>query len=341
MPQVSPVTPMLAVPGKAPVRADGAGDSGEYAFEVKWDGMRLLAALDGDGGVRLSGRSGADAGERYPELVAALPRVCRRPALLDGEVVAFAEDGRPSFERLQDRMGVRDRARARRAADRAPVTLLLFDLLALDGENLMPRPLRERRAALESLAGDWAAQSGGRLLLPPVWQGDWAGAGRTALRWTAERGLEGVIAKRLDSPYRPGERSREWIKVKHRRSAELRIGGWLTHRGAGESGAPRSVLVGEPVPGGAGLRYAGAVGSGLAAAERRALGEALRRVRSAAPPFADPPAPEELGPDSEPQWARPVLLCEVEYAERTAAGRLRHPVWKGLRGVHQDEPPPY
>jgi bifunctional non-homologous end joining protein LigD len=331
MPQLPAVTPMLATPGRLPA------DPGAYAFEVKWDGMRLLAGLPGDGAVRLTSRGGAEAGDRYPEPATALLRLCRHPALLDGEVVALGEDGLPSFARLQDRMAVRGRARARAAAERTPVTLVLFDLLHLDGEDLMPRPFRERRAALERLAGHWAEESGGTVVVPPVWEGD----GETALRWTAEQGLEGVLAKRLDGPYRPGERSGDWIKIKHRRSAELRIGGWLTRRGDGESAEPRSVLVGEPLPGGAGLRYAGAVGSGFTAAGRAALGEALRRARSAVPPFADPPAAGDLAPGSEAHWALPVLKCEVEYAERTAAGRLRQPVWKGLRGVHQDEPPPY
>ena len=171
-----------------------------------------------------------DVSARYPELRALGPQLGSREAVLDGEIVAFDEQGRPSFERLQRRMHVSPSSAIRRLADEAPVSYLIFDLLYLDGHTTMALPYRERRALLEGLE-----------LKGPTWQTPayHAGEGRELLAAAAEQRLEGIVAKRLDSPYRPGRRTDEWLKIKNVNRQELVIGGWLPGKGrrAGRLGA--------------------------------------------------------------------------------------------------------
>jgi bifunctional non-homologous end joining protein LigD len=302
---------MLASTGTALPR-----DQAAWAFEVKWDGMRVLAYLPGDGRLRLVSRRGTDVTARYPEL-ADLPRLLPGTgAVLDGEIVAFDERGRPSFARLQERMPLESPAAIRAGARTTPVALMLFDVLWVGGEPLTGLPYTARRLRLAAL--ELEAE---RVSVPPAWEGE----GETAARWTAEMGLEGVMAKRLASPYRPGARSRDWVKIKHGLTADVRVGGWVP---AGPRGAGlKSVLVGVDEPGG--LRYCGAVGSGFTVEGRRVLAETLRGLAAPGPPFTNArQARDRPGPL---RWARPVLAAEVAFTGWTAQGLLRQPVWRGLR----------
>jgi bifunctional non-homologous end joining protein LigD len=234
--------------------------------------------------------------------------------VVDGEVVALDAQGRPDFGALQNRMHRTGPEVARMAAGR-PVTYLVFDLLAADGEDLLDRPYRERRERLDALAA-----AGHRWAATP-W---FAGGGREVAAAGLENGLEGVVAKRLDSPYRPGVRGPEWVKVKNFRTQSVVVGGWRPGKGR-RAGGVGSLLVGVHDDAGR-LVYAGHVGTGFTDAALRELGALLTPRRTA--PF-DGDLPREVTRDA--RWAEPVLVGEVAYALWTADGRLRHPSWRGLR----------
>jgi bifunctional non-homologous end joining protein LigD len=314
---VSPVLlpvlePMLASPDPMPPRLE------EWAAEVKWDGMRVLVRLDGAGGVELVSRAGNSATARFPEFGILPDLLPGRDAILDGEIVALDDHGRPSFSRLQERMPLRRPADIRDAMQSVPAQLLLFDVLWLDGALTTALPYAGRGTLLDSL--DIQSQ---RILVPPGWPGQ---AAEDALAWTRERGLEGIVLKRLDASYRPGQRSKDWIKIKNVLSADLTIGGWIP-----TGTTMKALLLGIPDQGG--LRYVGRVGSGFSEAERKALTGLLERFATEASPFTRGSRPDRREPT---RWIRPELTCEVDYLEYTTAGHLRHPVYKGLRGAHRD-----
>jgi bifunctional non-homologous end joining protein LigD len=198
------VRPMLAVPGELPP----AAEDDAWAYEMKWDGVRAVAYLQG-GTVRLMSRNDLDVTRSYPEVASAPDALAAEEAVLDGELVAFDAHGRPSFARLQERMHVRDVAVARRLAERVPVVYLVFDVLHLGGRSLLRTPYSERRAVLEGLDVD-----GDAWRMPP----SFGGPGADVMAASREAGLEGVVAKRLSSPYEPGRRSGAWRKHKHRRA---------------------------------------------------------------------------------------------------------------------------
>jgi bifunctional non-homologous end joining protein LigD len=303
------VEPMLATPAR--VLPAGHG----FATEVKWDGIRCVARISA-GTVLLTGRHGTDLTPRFPEITAALTALTTGPVTVDGEIVRFDERGRPSFALLQQRIHLTRDAAVRRLADTGPATFLAFDALHLDRPTLH-LPYSRRREMLAALGLE-----GERVRTPP----HWTGSSAKALAWTAEHGLEGVVAKRLDSPYRPGARTTDWIKVKHLRTVDVVIGGWIP--GGPQQNLVKSLLCG--VPEAAGLRYTGNVGSGLTQAERRALATALLRLETGRPPFVNTVDPPGRGDTI--RWVRPVLTAEVEYLEWTEPRhRLRHPVWRGLR----------
>jgi bifunctional non-homologous end joining protein LigD len=206
------VEPMLATAGPLPASLDG------WALEVKWDGARVGRYLDRAGGLRLLTRNGNSATERFPELAELTALLPGRAAVLDGEIIATDEHGRPSFSRLQERLALRRPEAIATAARTRPVTLMVFDVPWLDGRSLAAMSYRGRREVLEMLPLD-----GTRVVVPHAWPGS---AAAEALAWTDTQGLEGVIAKRLSSPYTPGERSKNWIKYKHLRTADVWIGGW-------------------------------------------------------------------------------------------------------------------
>lgn len=309
------VPPMLAVAGQAPpVPGDGPGAS-DWGYEFKWDGVRAVAYVEG-GRVRLVSRNDRDVTASYPELRALGAALGSVPAVLDGEIVVLDAAGRPDFGALQQRMHVADPARARRLATKVPVVYLLFDLLHLDGRATLDLPYRERRALLESLGlnGDHFAT--------PAWQ---EGPASVVMAAARAAGLEGVVAKRLDAPYRPGRRSAAWVKLKNVRHQEVVIGGWAGGRG-GRAGTVGSLLMG--VPGPAGLDYVGRVGTGFTDEVLGDLARRLHRIERRTSPFSTP-VPD--APGAAVTWVRPTLVGEVRFAEWTREGRLRHPSWRGLR----------
>lgn len=289
-----------------------------WAFEFTWDGVRSLADVGPDG-VRLVGGDRRAIATRYPELDALPALTRRRRILLDGKIVALDACGRPSFSRLQQRMNLQRPGAA--VLRRVPVAYYVFDLLRLDDHPTLEMPYRRRRELLEEL--DLA---GGPMVVPPSFPDV---DGQAVLDTAAEYGLSGVVAKRADSGYQPGRRSRSWVATGLRRTQEVVVGGWIPGRG-GPATPPGSLLVGVPTE--RGLRYAGQVGTGLTDAGRRELCERLAGVARPTSPFIDD-VPKRAARDA--QWVAPELLGEVSYRQWTSHGRLGHPTWLGLRaGKH-------
>ena len=305
--------PMLASPGELPPGSEDAA----WGYEFKWDGVRALAQVTG-GRVELFSRKSTDITVRYPEVVRAPAALAGRSGLLDGEIVALDAQGRPDFGALQGRMH-RTGPEVARLAAAAPVTYLVFDLLAWEGEDLRGLPYAPRRERLDALE-----LSGQRWAVTPWFPGNGDGVGADVLAASIDNRLEGLVAKRLDSPYRAGVRSTEWRKVKNVRTQSVVVGGWRPGQGR-RAGTIGSLLFGVHDDEGR-LVYAGHVGTGFTDAALREL-QALLTPRST-PPFADR-LPREITRDA--QWVEPALVGEVAYAHWTTEGRLRHPSWRGLR----------
>jgi bifunctional non-homologous end joining protein LigD len=320
--------PMLATPANEPPGGEG------WAFEVKWDGVRALAFIEG-GAARISARRGEDTSFRYPELAAMAAAYPERELLVDGEIVAFDEHGNPSFGLLQRRMGLTNEARVRQRRTETPVTYVGFDLLWLDGRSLLDEPYEQRRGLLTGLEFDG-----------PGWQapGHHLGDGDAFLGAVRERGLEGIVAKRLASPYRPGRRSLDWVKVQNRRRQELVIGGFMPGEG-GRSRGVGSLLVGywDSTPEEAAsldrpqrLVYAGGVGTGFTRSTLGQLFELLEPLRRETSPFEagwDPRVKyaariRERGPL---RWVEPIVVCEVEFLRWTHEETIRAASFKGVR----------
>jgi bifunctional non-homologous end joining protein LigD len=317
------VKPMLARPGALPRKDDG------WAYEIKWDGVRAIA-YSTPGELRLESRNLKEITGSYPELGRLNRALSSHAAILDGEIVAFDEHGRPSFAALQRRMHVGSATQAKRLAKASPVTYMIFDLLWLDGHSLMGLRYEERRELLGALS-----------LSGESWQTPehLSGRGRDVLKATAERQLEGIVAKRLDAPYEPGARSSAWIKIKNVGRQELVIGGWLPGEGRRERRIG-ALLVGVYDPDGA-FRYAGRVGTGFNDAELDRLAKLLKPLKLDDSPFTAGERPPRGA-----VFARPELVAEIEFTEWTSVGVLRHPSYKGLREdkdarevVREDRPP--
>ena len=289
----------------------------EWLHEVKWDGMRVLVEVhpaddpDQPGELHVRSRNEKDVRVSFPELhgLAGLGR----DVLLDGEVVAFL-DGVPTFGALADRIHVGNARRAALLAGSNPVTLLVFDLLRLDGEDLTGRPLSERRALLEGLG-----------LADVHWQVPAAyDDGAMLLRATEEQRLEGIVSKRRSSLYHPGRRSPDWLKFPHRAIGSYVVGGWRHETDS--TSRIGAVLVGEPTE--AGLVYRGRVGSGIAGKQGQRLLEVLGPLLADASPFADAvPAVDAAGT----VWVRPEVVVDVAALGMTPAKRLRQPAYRGVR----------
>ncbi len=314
----STLTPMLAVPGELP----GPAEDAQWAYETKWDGARALAFIEG-GQLRLRSRNDLEVSVSYPELGELGVRLGAARAVLDGEVVAFGANGRPSFARLQKRMHVSRLSDAQLLSASDPVRYLIFDVLHLDGTATVSMPYRQRRELLENLDLNGASWQ-----TPPYF----AGNGALVLDASRQLGLEGVVAKRLNSIYRPGRRSPDWRKIKNILMQEVIVVGWQPGNGrrAGTIGSVLLAMPGEPIGGGPGsvLRYAGKVGTGFSDAALVALHNRLRPLARRTPPVSDPPSRAEA---VDAHWVQPMLVAEVAFSEWTADGRLRHPVWRGLR----------
>jgi bifunctional non-homologous end joining protein LigD len=343
--------PMLAGAGQLP--RDDAG----WSFEVKWDGVRAIAYVR-PGRLRLESRNLNEITHAYPEVRGLIEQLGMREAVLDGEIVAFGEDGAPSFERLQRRMHVSAPSAIARLQKSTPVVFAIFDLLYLDGRNLMALPYEQRRAQLQELE-----LGGSAWRVPAAFPGS-VRPGAELLKATAAQGLEGVVAKRLDSRYEPGRRTGAWIKVKNMHRQELVIGGWLPGEGRRErrigallmgvheqsptvppgSVPPGSVAPGTSPPGTsppgtsppgtsspesdprAPLRYAGRVGTGFTERTLDELAARLQPLVTDTPPFdPKPKLPRNA------VYVRPELVAEVEFREWTGEGVMRAPSFKGLR----------
>jgi bifunctional non-homologous end joining protein LigD len=298
--------PMLAT------RAEAVPTGPGWAFEAKWDGIRALVLVR-DGTLRITSRLGNDLSDRYPELSGLVDAVGDHAVLLDGEIVAFDPSGRPSFQVLQRRMHVQSPTAIARFAAEIPAALIVFDVLWEDGVDVTPLPYSQRRARLEALALD-----GPHWQTPPV-----ATDGPAMFAASRGLGLEGVVAKRVDSGYEAGRRSRAWLKVKHHREQELVVGGWLAGEGS-RSSTFGALLLGYHDPDG-GLRYAGRVGTGFDT-------DALDRLRERLDALARPDSPFAAGPvPRDARFVAPELVVQVRFSEWTDDGVIRHPVYLGLR----------
>jgi bifunctional non-homologous end joining protein LigD len=285
-----PVAPMKATLGRLP-----SGDG--WAYEVKWDGYRTVVFVDG-GRTRLQSTSGRDVTDRWPELAPIAEAVNAGSAILDAELVVLDDDGRPRFELVQQSGGGSGRQ----------AVLYLFDVLAVDGTATIDLPYETRR----QLLGD-VIEPGDNWIVP----GHRVGDGAALLAATEDQGLEGVVAKRLGSPYRPGTRTKDWIKVKHRRRVEVTIGGFSAGEGnrATTFGA---LLVGRWIDGT--LAFAGGVGTGFDHRTLDSLSARLAALRIDVCPF-DPPPPTAYRRGA--VWVEPVLTAVVEITEFTNEGYVR------------------
>jgi len=309
-PMPDKIVPMMARTGTLP------RDDEHWGFEVKWDGVRAICHSE-PGRLRLHSRNLLDITPRYPEVGRLNRALSHHRAVLDGEVVALDADGKPSFGALQRRMHVSSETAVRRLAKETPVTYVIFDLLWLDGHSLMELPYTERRARLAELE----LGEGGRWRVPDYV----VGHGKELLAATAEQGLEGVIAKRLDSPYEPGRRTPSWLKIKNVERQEVVIGGWVP--GDGKRRDRIGALLAGVRDDDGSLRHIGRVGTGFTEAELDRLADKLRPLEREDSPFAPggPKIPRGA------VFAEPELVAEVEFREWTDGGQLRAPSYKGLR----------
>jgi bifunctional non-homologous end joining protein LigD len=297
--------PMLARSGDLP------RDEERYGFEVKWDGIRALL-FDDHGHLSLQGRNFSDFTSTYPEIRALGRELGARRIVLDGEVVAFDDEGRPSFERLQSRMNLASDSAVRRRMKDTPVTYVIFDLLYLDGHSTLPLSYEDRRRLLEALE-----------LEGPAWRTPayHRGEGSALLEATRNLGIEGVVAKRLDCPYEPGRRAGGWLKVKNVTTVDVVVGGWTPGEG-GRSKTLGALAVG--VYEGDRLVYAGKVGSGFTERTLAQVQREVERLRTDESPF------DGRQPPKGTVFVEPELVAHVEYREWTRSGTLRAPVFKGL-----------
>ena len=309
-------TPMLATAGSPLDPAE------EWSIEMKWDGVRCIARV-ADGRVTLTSRNDLDLTPTYPELQALADHVHADGAVLDGEIVALDAHGRPSFSRLQQRMGLTRAKDVEPAMRHQAVRLLLFDVLEVDGTATIRAPYRDRRELLERLV-----EGGGPIDVPPVVAtatGDGLpGAVDDAMATSGRLGLEGVVVKRTGATYRPGARSKDWVKRKHERQQEVVVGGWRPGNGRREGGVG-SLLVG--VNEGGRLRYVGRVGTGFSDADLDAIAARLAAHDRRTSPFEDVPRADA----GDAHWVTPSLVGEVRFAEWTDDGRLRQASWRGWR----------
>jgi bifunctional non-homologous end joining protein LigD len=304
------IAPMLALTGN--VKELGRGD---WAFEVKWDGVRAVTYIDG-GRVRALTRNDKDLMRAFPELREVGEALGSRPAILDGELVALDANGKPSFGDLQQRLHVTNANEVRKRAESIPVTYVVFDVMHLDGRSLLESSYDERRNALASLdVGPTALVADSYTEVDPT----------AMLDGISKMGLEGIVAKRRDSVYSPGRRNGAWVKMKVVRAQEVVIGGWTDGRGE-RSGSLGALLLGIPSDGG--LQYAGKVGTGFDADARTELLRVLTPLARKTSPFDGPlPKAEAAGA----HFVRPSVVGEVAFGEWTGNGHLRHTSWRGLR----------
>jgi len=294
--------PMLATPVDAPF------DDPDWLYELKWDGYRAIATVDRDGNATLVSRNGKDFTPKFPEFASLADAFSERPLVVDGEIVVLDRDGRPSFQKLQERL---DRF-GRSTPTNFHVTFVAFDLLYGNGRDLRKEPLEKRKAALQSiLTGDG----------PVMYSKHVIGDGTTLYELAKKRGLEGVIAKRRDATYQE-RRSRDWLKIKTQMRQECVIGGWTEARGSRKHFG--ALLLG--VYEGDRFVFVGAAGTGFDEKKLREISAQLKTLERKTPPFETPPKT-----DARPHWVRPALVAEIGFTEWTRDGVMRHPVFLAMR----------
>jgi bifunctional non-homologous end joining protein LigD len=298
--------PMLARSGQLPP------DEEKWGFEIKWDGIRTVLFSD-HGHMTLQGRNFSDFTPRYPEIRELSRELGARRIILDGEVVALDESGKPSFERLQSRMHLASDSAVRRRMRDIPVTYVAFDLLYLDGHSTLSLPYEDRRTLLDSIG-----------LEGPAWRAPayHRGEGSALLEATRKLGIEGIVAKRLDCPYDPGRRASGWIKIKNVCEQDVVIGGWTPGEG-GRSKRFGSLVAGVMEDGR--LVYVGKVGTGFTDRTLSQVQRALEPLRRPGSPF------EGRQPPKGTIFVEPRLVARVELREWTQSGTMRAPSFKGLR----------
>ncbi len=304
------VVPMLARLAELPAKEEG------WAAEIKWDGVRAIAYCR-PGRLSLQTRNLREVTARYPEVRQLSRQLGTLDAVLDGELVAFDAEGRPSFAHLQQRIHQTSETVVRDRMKTHPVTYVIFDLLHLDGVDLMAEPYRRRRELLERL------ELAGSSWQTPAYS---TGHAEELLAVSGERGLEGLVMKRLESAYSPGKRTGEWLKVKNVGRQEFVIGGWLPGQGR-RRGRLGSLLIGYHEDGK--LRYAGKVGTGFSDRDLADLTKRLKPLERKKNPFAAGRGPRGAN------YVEPCLVAEVEFRELTGDGLVRHGSFKGLR---EDKP---
>jgi bifunctional non-homologous end joining protein LigD len=303
-PVPSGVKPMRPTGGQLPSRSE----DGEWGYEMDWGGERAIVVVDG-GRARVE-IAGAEVTNRYPELRALGGTLGSQVCVLDGVLVALDPHGRPSSARLKERQEATARQIQRRSGIE-PVTYLVTDLIHLDGQDTTTLPYAERRRLLEEF-----------LPVGPNWHvSPTITGGVDALAASRDLGLRGIVAKRLDSIYRPGRRADEWRSVSNLPTLRVAIAGWLPPAGTDDASEIGGLIVATSDD----LAYAGVVRTGLTAAVRADLAGRLRRLVRKTPPLAAGP------PDLvDAHWVRPILIGEVSYHDRAADGRLRRPTWLRL-----------
>lgn len=330
-------------------------DSEEHVFEVKWDGIRCLAHVHPDG-TRLHTRTGRDISRLFPELADLAAGIAVRRAVLDGEL-CIIDGGRPSFHHIQRRNVLSTGAAIRAAARERPALYVVFDLLHVDGRDTMDLPWKERRHRLDTLwrGHDCAVQTDA---VPA--------RGRDLYAAAVAQGLEGIVAKRVDSPYIPGRRTSYWLKIRQRRELDAVIAGYVPRgrsdfaslaMGLHRPSQPRAPGLRPGSPGISpepatvphlGLHYIGNVGTGFPTALRPGLMALLMELETADSPFGLPsdPSSSRPGVHSDPpydrvpddiRWVRPFLVARIQYLEFTPGGRLRHPSFVDLRDDKRPE----
>jgi bifunctional non-homologous end joining protein LigD len=296
-------------------------DDDDWIFEPKWDGVRAIATCGVDETMLLS-RNRRDITTTYPELAKLHDRLVCFDAVVDGEIVAMHK-GRPSFERLQSRMNLQNEREIARLSKEIPVSFVAYDLIYLDGKSLIKTPLEERRALLEELV-----VVSDNVQVSPAVQGE----GIMLYEAACAQNLEGIVAKKLSSPYRPGRRGKDWLKIKATFEADLVVGGWSQGEGA-RAKSFGSLIVGAYDD--KGLRFVGSVGSGFSDQTLAELMPSLQEKVSDEMPFYEDPREVGTGrfgkPIRSPKWIAPELVVRVEFRELTSTGRLRAPTFKGLR----------
>jgi bifunctional non-homologous end joining protein LigD len=306
------IDPMLAVLGQLPRNPH------DYAFEYKWDGVRAISFWDGNQ-LSIHSRNQLDITRRYPELTELGPALGQKGTILDGEIVALDENGRPSFPRLQRRMHAEGADNVKRLSVEVPALYVLFDVLWRNGKSTMGLPYVKRRELLEGL-----------MVSGPSWQitPSHVGQGETMLRAAESNHLEGLVAKRLDSIYEPGRRSPAWLKIKVIFGQEFVVGGWIPEKGL-DHDRVGSLLIGYydcPSDGSKPrLHFAGGVGTGYTAALHADLTRKLRQRRTSTNPFAD------AVPKKDVVFVRPELVADVEFRRWPQGGMIHQASFKGLR----------